>query len=91
MVWVGVPEVGIGQREELSCDAVAIKTSDDPSRELWSWIHSSALSQLEAKGLGFIPYIPYVNHWKRAVTGGEGGCDLGLNGSLKAVPREGLS
>lgn len=74
----GVQGVGIGHREELNCDVVAMKASDDPSRELWSWIPPSVLSQLEAKGLGFSSYTPHISHW--ADTGRR---DLGLNGYLR--------
>lgn len=69
IVWVGVQEVPIGQREELSCDAVAIKKPQMTPVGSSSWIHPSMLSHLEAKGLGFSPYTPYVNHWMRADTG----------------------
>lgn len=54
-------EWGCGQRVELNCEVVAIKASDDPSKELWSWDHLSVLFQLEARGLGFRSYTSHIN------------------------------
>ena len=75
--------MGIGQREELTCEVVAIKASDDPSKELWSWDHLSVLFQLEARGLGSGLLHP-TSIWMSA--------DIGRYGyHVRAVAREGLS
>lgn len=48
-------------QKDLNCEIAAIKASDDPSKELWSWDHLSVLFQPEAKGLGFRSYISHIN------------------------------
>lgn len=89
IVWVGVQEVGIGQREELSCDAVAIKQPQmTPVGSSGAGFILQCCPILRQRGCGSVFIHPSQSldeswHWE--------GCDLGLNGFLRAVPRKGLS
>lgn len=75
--------MGIGQREELTCEVVALKASDDHSKELWSWDLLSVLFQLEARELGSGLMHP-TSIWMSADAGREGS-------QLRAVPRARLA